>query len=260
MFFDTHCHLNFSDYEPDYQEVLERALQANVFMTLVGSDFLSSKRAVDLAQKSEKGVYAAIGLHPNNTLKEDFNESNYQQIIDNNEKIVAIGETGLDYYRLDKHDQVSKLKQREVFWQHLNLAHKNNLAVIIHCREAHDDLYEILKKFKEEKKSLDNWGVIHCFSGDYQRAQAYIALGLKISFTGLITFAPDWDELIKEIPLKHLMIETDAPYLSPQPYRGQRNEPLRVIEVAKKIAELKSLGLAQVESVLWQNSVNFFKI
>ncbi len=256
MFFDTHCHLNFSDYDSDYQEVITRALEAGVFMVLVGSDFSSSERGVHLAQNFPKGVYASIGLHPNGVLEEDFSEDKFQAIIDNNDRVVAIGETGLDYYRSD----LTKSKQQEVFYQHLNLAYKNNLPVIIHCREAHNDLYDILKKFKEEKNPLNDWGVIHCFSGNYQEAQNYIDLGLKISFTGLITFASNWDELIKKISLEHLMIETDSPYLSPLPYRGQRNEPLRVIEVAKKIAELKSLDLKLVADVLWKNSLKFFKI
>ena len=225
-------------------------------MILVGSDFSSSERGVHLAQNFPKGVYASIGLHPNGVLEEDFSEDKFQAIIDNNDRVVAIGETGLDYYRSD----LAKSKQQEVFYQHLNLAYKNNLPVIIHCREAHNDLYDILKKFKEEKNPLNDWGVIHCFSGNYQEAQNYIDLGLKISFTGLITFASNWDKLIKKISLEHLMIETDSPYLSPLPYRGQRNEPLRVIEVAKKIAELKSLDLKLVADVLWRNSFKFFKI
>lgn len=281
MFIDTHCHLNFKDYKDDSLEVIKKTLSEDVFMIIVGSEFKTSQRAVDLAGKFETGVYSAIGLHPIHTQDtfvkndnengkyefrthcEDFIESDYQKLIDSNPKVVAIGEIGLDYYHLEAENEEEekkiKDKQKKVFIEQLNLANKNNLPVIIHCREAHDDLYQILQKFSQENNFSQDWGVIHCFSGDYELARKYFALGLKISFTGLITFVNSWDQVIANSPIDKLMIETDSPYLSPVPFRGQRNEPLHVKKVAEKIAEIRKMPLGELEKELFSNSINFFK-
>lgn len=282
MFIDTHCHLNFKDYKDESLEIAQKTLDGGVYMIVVGSELKTSKRAVELADKFAKGVYCAIGLHPihtqstlvknfdkeikNNfeTKAEEFVEKDYQNLIDTSSKVVAIGEIGLDYYHLkaenEKEEIVAKNKQKEILIKQLNFAKKNNLPVILHCREAHEDLFEILSEFKKNNNFSSDWGVIHCFSGDYDWAQKYFSLGLMISFNGLITFNHEWDDLIKKISLDKIMIETDAPYLTPVPYRGQRNEPLWVKEVAKKIAELRGEDLAQVEKKIWNNSLEFFKI
>lgn len=282
MFFDTHCHLNFKDYKDDSLTIVEKALSEGVFMLVVGSEYKSSQRAVALADKFPQGVYSAIGLHPIHTqdflekkiqageLKEtiypaeDFAETKYQKLLDTSSKVVAIGEIGLDYHHLRAPDQETekklKNKQKKLFLQQLNFALKNKLPVIIHCREAHDDLYDLLLKFSQENKLPSNFAVIHCFSGDYEWAKKYFALGFKISFTGLITFNNSWDNVILQAPLENIMIETDAPYLAPLPYRGKRNNPLWVKEVAKKIAEIKDMKLEEVEAQLWKNSIDFFKI
>jgi TatD DNase family protein len=282
MYIDTHCHLNFNDYKEDALEIAKKTLLADTEMIVVGSMLRTSARAVDFAEKFSKGVYSAIGLHPchlinqvvENEKDEDdkykfiaqaevYKEEDYQKLIDSSNKVVAIGEIGLEYFRLpgDKKelDRIKEL-QRQVFKQQLNLAKKNNLPIIIHCRDAHDDLYSILYDFIEGKIPLEDWGVIHCFSGDYELAKKYNSLGLKISFTGLITFANQWDEVIKKIPLEKIMVETDSPYLSPIPYRGKRNEPLNVKEVVKKIAELKGLRVEEVAKTTYNNAKKLFKI
>ncbi len=282
MYIDTHCHLNFNDYKEDALEIAKKTLLADTEMIVVGSMLRTSARAVDFAEKFSKGVYSAIGLHPchlinqvvENEKDEDdkykfiaqaevYKEEDYQKLIDSSNKVVAIGEIGLEYFRLpgDKKelDRIKEL-QRQVFKQQLNLAKKNNLPIIIHCREAHDDLYSILYDFVEGKTLSEDWGVIHCFSGDYELAKKYNSLGLKISFTGLITFANQWNEVIKKIPLEKIMVETDSPYLSPLPYRGKRNEPLNVKEVVKKIAELKNLEIEKVAEVTYNNAKRLFKI
>ena len=282
MYIDTHCHLNFNDYKEDALEIAKKTLLADTEMIVVGSMLRTSARAVDFAEKFSKGVYSAIGLHPchlinqvvENEKDEDdkykfiaqaevYKEEDYQKLIDSSNKVVAIGEIGLEYFRLpgDKKelDRIKEL-QRQVFKQQLNLAKKNNLPIIIHCREAHDDLYSILYDFIEGKIPLEDWGVIHCFSGDYKLATKYNSLGLKISFTGLITFTNQWDEVIKKIPLEKIMVETDSPYLSPIPYRGKRNEPLNVKEVVKKIAELKGLRVEEVAKTTYNNAKRLFKI
>jgi TatD DNase family protein len=282
MYIDTHCHLNFNDYKEDAFEIAKKTLLADTEMIVVGSMLRTSARAVDFAGKFSKGVYSAIGLHPCHlinqvvenekdesdkyrfiTQAEVYEEENYQKLIDSSDKVVAIGEIGLEYFRLSEDkEELEKIKelQREVFKKQLNLAKKNNLPIIIHCREAHDDLYSILYDFVRGQAPSEDWGVIHCFSGDYELAKKYNSLGLKISFTGLITFANQWDEVIKKIPLEKIMVETDSPYLSPVPYRGKRNEPLNVKEVVKKIAELKGLEVEEVAEITYNNAKRLFKI
>ena len=282
MYIDTHCHLNFNDYKNDALEVAKKTLSQNTEMIVVGSMLRTSERAVDFAEKFSHGVHAAIGLHPchliNQTVEseeedaepykfitkaETYSEEEYQKLIDNSKKVVAIGEIGLDYFRLSgDEEEINRIKdiQKQVFIKQLILADKNNLPVIIHCRDAHDDLYQILCDFLVNKKLIDDWGVIHCFSGDYELAKKYNALGLKISFTGLITFANQWDDVIKKIPLEKIMVETDSPYLSPIPYRGKRNEPLNVKEVVKKIADLKGLKIEEVAEITYNNAQKLFKI
>ena len=282
MFIDTHCHLNFKDYKDESFSIAQKTLDEGVFMIVVGSEFKTSQRVLDLANNFPRGVYGAIGLHPIHTQDflvkndnengkyefraqaEDFQEDKYQALVDSSSKIVAIGEIGLDYYHIqaknEAEEKIIKNRQKEIFIKQLEFAKKNKLPVIIHCREAHDDLYEILANFRSKNDFSADWGVIHCFSGDIEQAQKYFDLGLKISFTGLITFISSWDELIRQVPLNKIMIETDSPYLSPVPFRGQRNEPLRVKEVAKRIAEIKELSLMEVESSLWKSSLDFFNI
>lgn len=282
MFIDTHCHLNFKDYKDESFSIAQKTLDEGVFMIVVGSEFKTSQRAVELAKNFDKGVYCAIGLHPIHTQDilvkndnengkyefhsraEDFVESDYQALIDTSPKIVAIGEIGLDYYHLDAPDKESEIRaknrQKQIFIRQLEFALKNKLPVIIHCREAHDDLYEILANFRKNNNLSKNWGVIHCFSGDYEWAQKYFDLGLKISFTGLITFVSSFDDVIRRSPLENIMIETDSPYLSPTPHRGQRNNPVWVKEVAKRIAEIKGLSVDEIEPLLWKNSLDFFNI
>ncbi len=282
MMIDTHCHLNFNDFKDDYLEIINKTLVEEVSMIIVGSNLKTSERGVKIAKDFPLSVYTAIGLHPIHlqneiiksdkndteayefiTKKEEYQEENYQRLIDNNKKIVAIGEIGLEYFHLngslEEKEEIKKLQQ-QIFIRQLNLALKNNLPVIIHCREAHEDLYKILKDFFIKNPRSTDWGVIHCFSGDYDLAKKYIDLGLKISFTGLITFVNQWDEVIKKIPLEKIMVETDSPYLSPIPFRGRRNEPLHVKEVIKKIAELKALSIEKVAEITYKNAQELFNL
>lgn len=282
MFIDTHCHLNFKDFKDDYNQVAQRALDNQVEMIVVGSEFKTSQRAVGLLDEFKEGVYAAVGLHPihlqdvvvrnNNengkyefrSRKEVYSEKIYMDLLRSNKRVVAIGETGLDYFHIntDSDLELKKIKsvQQEVFYKQLELARKVNLPVIIHCREAHKDLLSILQEFHRNNNFKEEWGVIHCFSGDYDLAKKYFEIGLKISFTGLITFVKDWEDTIKKSPLQKIMIETDSPYLTPVPHRGERNEPVYVKEVAKKIASIKNLNLSIVEDQLYKESKIFFNL
>ncbi|MFA6513875.1 MAG: TatD family hydrolase [Patescibacteria group bacterium] len=283
MIIDTHAHVNFAIFKDDADEVIRRSLDNETWMILVGSEYKTSNRALNYANKYEKGVYAAIGLHPihlqeglieNNDengeysftpRSEEFDYGSYEKLA-KFEKVVAIGEIGLDYYHLDPGQDIPavKKKQQEVFAQQLLLARSLDLPVIIHCRQAHDDLVTILQDFKKEYSHIlptnKPWGVIHCFSGDEDLAWKYFNLGLLISFTGLITFSQQWDDLIRKTPLEKMMVETDTPYMTPEPYRGQRNEPVLVQYVAARIAEIKGIKVEKVAEITTATARSLFKI
>lgn len=275
---DTHAHVNFNVFKEDADEVIRRSLSDGTWMILVGSEYKTSKRALEYANKYEKGVYAAVGLHPTHVsggevkgedyefsaTGEDFIYDVYEKLA-KFQKVVAIGEIGLDYYHVPKDETLDKVKkrQKDVFLKQLELSRDLNLPVIIHCRQAHDDMLEILSDFKKENKEKfsgdKSWGVMHCFSGDEDLAWKYFSLGLNISFTGLITFSKQWDDLIRKMPNDKFMIETDAPYMTPDPYRGRRNEPVLVSYVAKRIAEIKNLSFERIADLSTRNARNLFK-
>lgn len=279
MFIDTHAHVNFNAFKHDADEVIRRALDDNTWMILIGTEYKTSKRGLDYANKYEKGVYSAVGLHPIhlqeiqakgddydfNSRCEEFNYEMYEKLA-SFKKVVAIGEIGLDYYHINPSDDVIaiKKKQEDVFIKQLRLARELDLPVIIHCRQAHDDMVLILEDFKKKNKSLFNtnrpWGVMHCFSGDENLAWKYFSLGLIISFTGLITFSAQQDNLIRKLPNDKFMVETDCPFMTPEPYRGKRNEPVLVKYVAQRIAEIKNLSLERVGEITTRNAKELFKI
>lgn len=279
MLIDTHAHVNFNAYKDDADEVIRRSLGADTWMILVGSEVKTSKRALEYANKYEKGVYAAVGLHPIHTFeqkvtgddyefnsrREEFSYDVYEKL-GQFKKVVAIGEIGLDYYHIDITMDTAEIKkkQKEVFHEQLTLARNIKRPVIIHCRQAHDDMLEILKNFKKDHKDTlpkdKPWGVMHCFSGDEELAWQYFNLGLIISFTGLITFSATWDDLIRRLPNDKFMIETDCPYMTPEPYRGKRNEPLLVKRVAERIGEIKNLSFERIAEISAANAKKLFNI
>jgi len=276
MLIDTHAHVNFNAFKDDADEVIRRSLANDTWMILVGSEYKTSKRALDFANKYEQGVYAAVGLHPIHTNEvmakgddyefitraEEFNYDMYEKLA-KFKKVVAIGEIGLDYYHIELGAQVAEIKkkQKQVFLEQLKLARNLNLPAIIHCRQAHDDMLVVLKDFKKAHKELagrENWAVMHCYSGDEDLAWKYFSLGLSISFTGLITFSAKWDDLIRKVPLEKIMVETDCPYMTPEPFRGRRNEPLLVKNVALRIAEIKNLSLERIAEITTDNAKELF--
>jgi TatD DNase family protein len=279
MLIDTHAHVNFNFFKDDGHEVLRHALKADVWTINVGADHKSSRRTLDYANRYEKGVYAAVGLHPLHLYKqrakgdgydfetggEEFNYDIYEKLA-KFEKAVAIGEIGLDYYHFDAGLDAGehKRKQKEVFIEQLLLAGRLGLPAIIHCRQAHDDMLEILTDFKKEHPELipkgKPWGVMHCFSGNEDLAWKYFSLGLLISFTGLITFSSQWDDLIRKLPSDKFMVETDCPFMTPEPYRGQRNEPILVAYVAKRIAEIKNFTEDRIAEATTKNARGLFGI
>ncbi len=256
---DSHCHLQFPKYSDDLNEVISRARKLDMGMICVGTDLETSKQAVEIAEKFE-GVWATIGAHPTDAANEPADISEYEKLLDSN-KIIAIGEVGLDYYRTPEPEKQNQ--QKEVFEKFLSLAVKSDLPVVIHSRDAgkgsmgivHADLLSILKNNLPPKL-----GVAHSFTGTIDEARQYLDLGFYLGFNGIITFARQYDELVQFVPLDRILIETDAPFLSPEPYRGQRNEPAYIIEVAKKLAELKGESYEKIIEQTTQNSKKLFNI
>ncbi|MCK5061971.1 TatD family hydrolase [Candidatus Parcubacteria bacterium] len=279
MLIDTHAHLNLNSFKDDAGEVIQRALNENTWMINVGTDLKSSRRALDYANKYERGVYAAVGLHPMHLFRfnaktdeydfttqgEEFNYDVYEQLA-KFPKVVAIGEVGLDFYHMNigvARDEIVSL-QKKVLWQQLLLACRLNLPVIIHSRRSYDDLVELIKRFRKEHRDLmpkdKPWGVVHCFEGNEDDAWRFFNLGLMVSFTGLITFSKRFDDLIRRLPNEKFMVETDCPFLAPEPCRGRRNEPALVKYIAQHIAEIKNLSLERVAEITTQNARKFFNI
>ncbi len=272
---DIHAHVNFNAFKDDGDAVIRRALDAGVWMLLVGSQIDTSRRALEYAETYEEGVYAVVGLHPIHlseaevdraeidagegvsgfkTRVERFNYDAYRTIAEH-PKTVAIGECGLDYYRGRDTDEAKKL-QAETFRQQVALAREVGKPLMIHCRNAYEDLLAILC----EEKADEIGGDIHFFAGSWEVAKQFLELGFYLSFTGVITFARDYDEVLKKAPLERIMTETVSPYVTPIPHRGKRNEPLYVEYVARQIAEIKGVPAEDVFTQTTQNARRIFKI
>jgi TatD DNase family protein len=254
MYIDTHVHLNAEQYNEDLQDVIDRALEAGVHqMVVIGFDQKTIKRAIELAEEYEF-IYAVVGWHPVDAI--DCTEEDLQWIeeLASHPKIVAIGETGLDYHW----DKSPKEIQQEVFRKQIQLAQRVKLPLVIHNRDATEDVIRILQEEHAEKTG----GVMHCFGGSVETAKTCIDMNFMISLGGPVTFknAKKPKEVATDIPLEWLMIETDAPYLSPHPHRGKRNEPGLVPLVAEEIARLKDIPLEEVARVTTENAKHFYKL
>lgn len=252
MFIDTHSHLNFPAFSEDYPDVIARAKRTGIAAIInVGADLPTSKRAIELAQKEDL-CYATVGIHPTST--NNLKDEDYQELegLAQKKKVVAIGEIGLDYF----HNSTPKEIQKRSFEMQILLAKKLNLPVIIHNRDAHQDVLAVLKE-KEVKK-----GVMHCFSGDINLAKKVFSLGLHISFTGNLTYKKNEDlrAVAKEIPLKKMLLETDCPYLPPQPRRGKRNEPGFLVYTAEALAKIKGISLEELGEITSENARELFKL
>jgi TatD DNase family protein len=273
MLFDTHAHLNFEAFENDWRETAKRALLAGIKIINVGSNLETSKKAVAIAEEFPEGVYAAVGLHPIHVLDEEVDVEEYKKLAAH-PKVVALGEIGLDYFRMPtsvrpegaggvaegkqiKSPEEIKNLQKEVLLKFLKLGAEEKLPVIVHCREAHTDLINLLENFNKPIGS-DARGVMHCFSGSFDEAKRYLNLGFLISFTGIITFAHFEGEVLAKIPLSKIMVETDCPYLTPEPHRGKRNEPLYVEFVAREVARVKNEPLEEIEKITSENAIRLF--
>jgi TatD DNase family protein len=259
VFIDSHCHIDGPEYDDDREEVIARAIDAGVEKMLnVGTGDPHSgafERAVEVAETHPE-VYAAAGVHPHDAkLFDDAAEKRLIALIQQSQRVVAWGEIGLDYH----YDHSPRDVQRVVFRRQLGLARQLNLPVIIHSREADEDTIEILR---EQLRDYRRAGVMHCFGGSLQLAQAALDLGFYISFAGNLTFkkAEDLRNVARQLPLERLMVETDCPYLTPVPFRGKRNEPARVVETARCLAGLHERSLEEVARVTSKNFERLFGV
>ncbi|MFC7322328.1 TatD family hydrolase [Halobacillus campisalis] len=254
MLFDTHVHLNADQFNEDREETIARAREAGVqYMTVVGFDRKTIPLAIQIAEDYDH-MYAAVGWHPVDAI--DMTEEDLQWIeeLSSHPKVVAIGEMGLDYHW----DKSPADVQKEVFRKQIRLAKKVKMPIIIHNREATDDIVEILK----EENAAEVGGIMHCYSGPVETAKECVDMNFMISLGGPVTFknAKLPKEVAKAIDLEHLLVETDCPFLAPHPNRGKRNEPAYVKLVAEQIAELKGLTYEEVTQRTTENAFKFFRI
>ena len=259
MFVDSHAHIDGSEYDADRDEVIARARDAGIVAILnVGTGDPQSgsfARAIELAEKHDD-IYASIGVHPHDArLFDERAEEGIGLLIQQSKRVIAWGEIGLDYH----YDNSPREVQREVFSRQLRLARESKLPVIIHSREAEDDTISILR---DQLPDYDRAGVMHCFGGSLAMAQSAMELGFYISFAGVLTFknAQDLREVAQKLPLDRLLIETDCPYLTPVPFRGKRNEPAYVVEVARCLAEVKEMSIDDVARVTTANFSRAFNV
>jgi len=254
MLIDSHCHLDSEKFELDLEQVIQRAQENGVlqFVT-IGTDFQSSQQALTLSKRFP-GIYASVGFHPHEV--KNLNSERFLEVsrLTDHPNVVAIGETGLDYFY--KHS--SPEQQIRWFREHIRLARTQKLPLVIHSRDAKEETLLIL----EEEKAFEVGGVLHCFTGDQDMANRGMALGFYISFSGIVTFskATEVQEVVRKTPMDKILIETDCPFLAPVPFRGKRNEPVYIRSVAKKIAELKKMTLEEISMATSNNSQKLFGI
>lgn len=252
MLIDTHCHLDFPPFDPDRDAVIQRAKEAGIaYFINIGSTLESSVASCELAQKHGE-VYASVGVHPHDASTFDLQVGNKLKSLARDNKVVAIGETGLDYYR----NLSSQDNQKQAFTHQIKLAKELNLPVVVHCRQAEEETLQILKA------ALPLEAVVHCFSGDESFLKKCLDCGFFISYTCNITYkkASTLRDMVKLTPLDKLMLETDAPYLSPEGFRGQRNEPLQIKLLAAEVCRIKGVSFAEIADQTTQNAKDFFKL
>jgi TatD DNase family protein len=253
-YFDIHSHLNFPDYQKDWQEVLQRLEDADTYTVNVGTDYELSKLSAEQANVNRR-IYACIGVHPVDNPTRVFDEQEFEKLL--GPKVVAVGECGLDFFHADKITDFER--QKSLFISQVDFALKHDLPLMIHARNAYPELLDILEPIKKEHGERLR-GDVHFFAGTLDEAKRFWNIGFSTSFTGVITFVRDYDEVIKAAPIEMLHAETDAPFVPPVPYRGKRNEPVYVEEVVKRIAEIRGEELESVKKALFNNALQLFGI
>jgi TatD DNase family protein len=254
MLIDSHAHLEMPEFKRDLEGVIQRAKESGVeYILTVGTEKKDWERALEIAN-SHPSIYAILGVHPHNA--KEIDDQTYPRLRElcRNGKVKAYGEIGLDFFR--------NLSARDIqlkrFREQIGLAKELGLPIVVHDREAHQETLEILKSEKGEECG----GIIHCFSGDYEMAKVCIDMGFYISIPGSITFksAESFREIVKRIPLESLLVETDAPFLTPEPFRGKRNEPGYVRYTAQKVAEIKGVSFEKVAEVTTKNAMRVYRL
>ncbi len=251
---DTHTHLYVEQFDEDRNEMIERAIDNNVtrfFIPAIDSTYFSAMLALE--KKYPKNVFLMAGLHPTH-VKENFEEE--LKFVENalkNKKFYAIGEIGIDLFW----DKTLLENQQKAFAQQIRLAKAHKLPIVIHCREAFDEVFEILEQEKDERL----YGIFHCFTGNLEQAKRAISYGMKLGIGGVVTFKNGKiDQFLNEIPLKHIVLETDSPYLAPVPYRGKRNESSYLVEVLDKLVDIYKISPEEIARITTQNSKDIFRI
>lgn len=262
---DVHCHLNLKGYEDDLEEVIKRAIEAGVEKIInTGTSIESSRKAVELSKKYDN-LYAIVGVHPHHSDKVKEGWINELREIAKNEKVVGVGEIGMDYYSYSSNGIVDPKIQKSVFVEQIKLAHELSLPLQIHNRQAGEDVVKALKENKE--LLLSTPGMFHCFAGTREVLKSALQMGFYIGFDGNITYSGlakgetvELSTLCDLTPLERILAETDAPFLTPQPHRGSRNQPSYVIITGRKIAEIKAISFEKLNQVTTENANRLFNL
>lgn len=269
---DTHAHLDSSIYEQDLWNVMERAAQEDVWVVTVGNDYGSSVQAVDIANRYEN-VYAAIGLHPLH-VRTDADADDRLMDLDKysalaqDPKVVAIGETGLDFGDIPAdtrhHPDANRFErikdsQKKVLGRFLQLSKETRLPLLLHCRDAHEEMIEMLDTWDKATSGFDSRGIVHAFTGSWKDARKYFGLNFMLSMTGIITYGAYQTEIVKKMPLQHLVLESDCPYMTPIPWNLRRNEPCFVVNVADAVSGIRGISRQSVERQTTENALRIFR-
>ncbi|MBI2082744.1 MAG: TatD family hydrolase [Deltaproteobacteria bacterium] len=251
---DSHAHIHFDDFKGEIPQVIERARQAGVETIInVGTDLESSRQALEIG-RNYSGIYVAIGFHPHEAAKVTREDLAALKLLAADQKVVAIGEIGLDYY----YEHSPREAQLRILREQVGLAHEAALPLIIHCRDAFQDCFAIM----DEEEGWKRGGVFHCFTGDWGIAQKILKKGFYLSFSGILTFKKSGNlrEVAEKAPLEKILVETDCPYLAPEPHRGKRNEPAYVQLVAQRLAEIRGVSLSVIDEAVTRNLGELFRI
>jgi TatD DNase family protein len=260
MLIDSHAHIDLPAFDADREQVLARARQQGIRAVInVGLDLKSSRASLEMARRHED-VFATVGFHPHDAAKMGEDDLKALAELAKDSRVVAVGETGLDFYR----NLSPRPRQVEAFRKQLDLAVELKLPVVVHCRQANKEVFDILSGWVKSTLSAGRLkrGVIHCFSGDIEMALGYIEIGFYISLAGSVTY-PSAGELVRvarEIPLNRLLLETDSPFLPPQAYRGKRNEPSYVALTAEKVAQVRGVSREVVAEAATKNTISLFRL
>ena len=260
-YFDSHSHIHFDQFDADRNDVIARMDHAGIWTIAVGTNYETSKNALLLAER-HSNIFATVGIHPTEE-KESFNGTRFEALVQKS-KVVAVGECGLDYYRIESTDVSEKARQEKEFRSQILFAAKHNKPLMLHVRpssgstDAHDDALRILSELQAQFPNIR--GTSHFFTSSLAVAQQYLAIGFHISIPGVVTFDKALEEVVAGIPLERLLSETDSPYATPAPHRGKRNEPFFVIPIVEAIARIKHMPLTDVRTQLFVNTARLFGI